>query len=234
MIGILEKNKAFSEVETRSLVASYGFEQTTGKIKDAWNYNNGTLIGTATRGETGLIAKGKAINISNGEIRVPHDPSLNVGTGDIAFSIWFQLNSTPSIFWLFNKRNSPTIEYQVLYNSSLSAIRFVLFNTDGTNVYFDCPYTPVANDKVHLAGYTQRAENKIVMLKNGVVASGSTTGTFKTSQSSSQEYVIGRAAWDDTLGGIDGKIDEHRLWIGKVPTQNYFLKEWNNGKGITL
>lgn len=226
-----------TEVSTNNLVSSFGFEGSTGEVLDLAGGHNGLINGTITRGVTGLVSVGNCFDFGGGEVRVPHSKKFNLHDGtsnkNLAFSIWFQLDATTSLFWLFSKRGSVT-EYQVLYNSSISAIRFVLFNNDGTNVYLDIPYTPVIGDKIHLAGFTNFYKGQIKLFLNGSEGSNTVQGTFKTLRSTTEDFVIGRDG-GSTNGSFPGKIDENRIWIGDlVPEKEYLLKEYNAGNGITL
>jgi hypothetical protein len=213
-IGILEASNRNPVVAEISTFLHYAMEQNTGPVIDSGDAYNGTIEGSVNRGIPGFT--GNCFEFVNGQITIPHNENLtanlNGNNRNMEFEFYVNFN-TVSDTWFINKRGSTgaTAEYQVSYYNG--DLRFQIWNTDGSQVIWSKAMNFTAGQWYKIHGITDVSNHTMTIDVDDVVQTATTSGTFKTINTTTYSLIIGRSSWNPSFGPLNGKMDECKIWI---------------------
>jgi hypothetical protein len=228
-------------VRTNGLALSYALENSTGNVIDnSGNNINGTISGTVTRGQTGLV--NNCFDFGGGTIQAPDNPLLRVNNGsglnNIAFNLWVKPTKTSTQYFFIKSSDytsASEIEYQFLWNGTY--MNFSCYNTDGSAalVYRRNVREFNVNEKVMFSGKIDFVNKVVKLFKNGNELPGThniiDSGTITPPANNTPLVIAGGGQGGNEFNGL---MDEIRFWNGDIPDDSYWLNEYNNGNGITL
>jgi hypothetical protein len=161
-------------------------------------------------------------------VEVPHDPALNVGTGDFTVDLWVNFNTTAGEQVLVEKwiqTFPPTPLGWYLTKLGDNSLRF-----GGAN-WVDAPSLSLpVNTWIHFAA--RRSGGVAIIFVNGALVA---TGPFVDNSDSTSSLKFGhRGSPSDTPGSTDnrgfflnGRIDEVELFVGRALSDAEILAIFN-------
>jgi hypothetical protein len=192
-----------------------------GNTDDIVSSRNAVLKNGATFA-TNLVDKGFRLDGIDDFVEVPHDPALNVGTGDFTVDLWVNFNTTDGEQVLVEK---------YVENFSETPPGWFLTKLEGNSLRFGTgpalpdhgvdspPLLLLPNMWIHFA--VRRSSGVASIFVNGVEVA---TGPFVDNADSDSSLKFGhRGNPDDTPGSTDdrgfflnGRIDEVEVFVGRA------------------
>jgi hypothetical protein len=198
-----------------------------GNTDDIVGDRTAVLRDDATFG-AGHVGDAFVLDGSGDFVEVPHDPALDVGSGDFTVDLWVKFNDSTGEQvlvekWVQHFDDPPTSTgwtFTKLADNSIG-----LFTADGLgkdNGARSTPLTIPPNTWVHLAA--RRSGSTIEVLMNGVVVASNTDPPEVVDLDTAASLKFGhRGSPDDTPGSLDlrgfflnGRIDEVELFVGRA------------------
>jgi hypothetical protein len=205
-----------------------------GNTDDIVGGRNAMLHDNATTGP-GLVDQAFVLDGGGDFVDVPHDPALNVGTGDFTVDFWVNFNSTGGEQVLVEK-------FVEQFSPASTGWTFTKLPDDSLLLAFgglvpggaqSGPLPLPTNTWIHLAA--RRSSGVVTIFVNGTsVATGPLGGANGDSTSSLKFGHRGSPA--DTPGSVDprgfflnGRIDEVELFVGRALSDPEIQAIYNAG-----
>ena len=197
-----------------------------GNTKDVVGGRDAVLHDDATTGP-GLIGQAFVLDGDGDFVDVPHDPALNLGTGDFTAALWVRFNDTAGEQVLLEKwiqRSSVPSEGWTLTKLEGDILRLAMSSATANDTNVDsAPLTIPTETWIHLAA--TRQDGEVTLFMNGQpVATGSYSGTLDSTASLKFGH---RGSPSDTPGSEDergvflnGRIDAVQLFAGRALPQS--------------
>jgi len=194
-----------------------------GDTNDIVGGRNAVLRDDASFGP-GLVDQAFIFDGDGDFVEVPHDPALNVGTGDFTVDLWVNFNTTAGEQVLVEKwiqqLDSDLSEGWTFTKLEGNILHMALFSGDGLGeLVFSEALTIPERTWHHFAA--RRRSGEITLFMNGApVASGAFSGNLDSTSSLKFGH---RGSPSDTPGSDDerefflnGRIDEVELFVGRA------------------
>jgi concanavalin A-like lectin/glucanase superfamily protein len=201
-----------------------------GNTKDIVGGRNAVLRDNATTGP-GFVGDAFLLDGAGDFVDVPHDPALNVGSGDFTVDLWVLFNSTAGEQVLVEKYvenfsgNAPGWSFAKLANNAL----VVAPNSPQTP-----PLSLLPNTWYHFAA--RRSSGNITIFVNGTPMASGPLGSGGNVNTTSSLKFGHRGGPSDTPGSSDtrgfflnGRIDEVELFVGRALSDAEILAIFNAG-----
>lgn len=205
-----------------------------GNTNDIVGGRNALLRDNATTGP-GLVDNAFVLDGAGDFIEVPHDPALNVGTGDFTVDLWVNFNTTEGEQVLIEK---------YIEDFSFTPPGWFLTKLEGNSLRFGTgpaftdhgvdspPLSLPTNTWIHFA--VRRSSSVASIFMNGTLVA---TGTFVDNSDSTSSLKFGhRGNPSDTPGSLDtrefflnGRIDEVELFVRRALDDAEILAIFNTG-----
>ncbi len=199
------------------LVAYYNFDNGTA-ADSSGNSNNGVLIGgpTLTAGKVG--AASLLFDGVDDYVNIPHSSSVNIGSGNFAFSFWFKkTNATDSYTSLLSKNTSDDSDGPGFVFFLRETVPNIYAGIGNGSATLGAAGTPINNtDWQHVTVVREQGQKLLVYL-NGVVAAQSTVVDTIGDVSNAVGITIGKGAGLNPSGPphqeyFKGAIDDVRVY----------------------
>jgi Concanavalin A-like lectin/glucanases superfamily len=183
-----------------------------------------TLHGDATFGH-GLIGQAFVLDGAGDFVSVPHDPALDVGTGDFTVTLWVNFDDTDGEQVLVEKWVQRSFEPGGVIGWTLTKLpdNHIGFATVGDFSANSAPLNIPLRTWIHFAA-RRRGDAFQILMNGDLVASNTVSaGAFLDLDSPSSLKFGHRGGPDDTPGSIsahgyflNGRIDEVKIIIGRA------------------
>ncbi len=195
---------------------------------------------------TGQVSQAFILDGTGDYIDVPHDPALNVGTGDFTVDLWVYFNTTDGQQLLVEKYSENFTEKPPGWFLSKIQDNSLRFGTGPDTYVVNSPTLDLPTGTwIHFAA--RRANNMGTIFVNGeIVAIGQlaydadSESSLKFGHRGSPDDVPPTPGSEDTRGFfLDGRIDEVELFVGRALTDQEIQDIYNAGadgkcKGTTV
>src|SRR3989344_1357743 len=214
-------NRALSASEVTQLynfapgpIGEWKFEEGAGTsaFDTSTNAKTGTLTGSGATWGTGKFGKAVSLSGSAGDyVNVGDDSIYDFGAGDYTLQAWVKRSSTGTNDMIFGKDNSTAGTRQFhLFVISTGVVRLSYFVATDTQVLLDTTDT-IDTNWHHIVG--ERSGNSFNIYIDGKLsASGTTSGTHGTMQSTTAQLQIGRREYSGSTDEFAGSIDEAKIY----------------------
>ncbi len=175
--------------------------------------NHGTIIGATW--VDGKYGKALSFDGLNDYVSVPHNPSLNFGTGNFTLEAWVKLYSLATYQELILKTYDWSTAYDLLYDPTIYRKGFVMSVYDGIHYPEACTTTVIETDVwYHVVGIKEGDYTKVYL--NGKFENDDTDGPLG-SLDNIGNFIIG----DDIVfpAPLNGAADEARVYNRVLSTQ---------------
>jgi Concanavalin A-like lectin/glucanases superfamily len=199
-----------------------------GNTNDIVGGRNAILHGNATFGPA-LVGEGFLLDGDGDFVEVPHDPALNVGTGDFTVDLWVNFNTTDDEQVLAEKyveQFDPTIDTGWTFTKQQD--NHLSFGGAGSD-----PLSIPTNTWIHFAARRKGTVQTIFM--NGTVIATGQVDRDNGNSDSSLKFGH-RGSPDDTPGSTDtrgfflnGRIDEMEFFVGRALSDTEIQAIFNAG-----
>lgn len=182
-------------------------EETSGPVTDSTSYgNDGTAYNGTIRDAAGKIDGADHFDGVDDCIGVPHDDSLNLGTGDFTISVWVKFNASTASADADIVRKGNTVTGPKNYKLELvsSAISGVVYDSAGTIVTTPETYS---DNNWHFAVFRRESTSIYLYVDGNLKASAGSAG-----RDVSNTANMGIGSKDDYKDDhFNGTIDEVRV-----------------------
>lgn len=191
-------------VEPPSLTAWWAGDGTSHDIRGA---RHGNLMGGATFA-SGLVGDAFALNGVGAYVEVPHDASLNVGSGDFSVDLWVNFNSTSGEQVLIEKWiDGGSGSGWTLTKLAGNQIQLAMFGTGNPT---SSPQSIPTGTWIHVAA--RRSGGTAAVFLNGTQI---VSGAVSSNLDSPTSLKIGRRG-DGRGFFLKGRVDEVHLYVGRA------------------
>lgn len=206
-----------------------------GNTDDLIGGRNALLHGDAVTGK-GLVDQAFILDGDGDFVSVPHDPALNLGTGDFTIDLWVYFNTTAGEQVLIEKwvqgGVGPSIGW-TLTKLEENAIRLAMASGDGGEINVDsAPLSIPVKTWIHFAA-TRKAGEIQVFMNGKPIATGESPNNLDSVSSLKFGH---RGNPSDTPGSEDesgfflnGRIDEVELFVGRALPPKVIQAIYNAG-----
>jgi hypothetical protein len=228
-------------------VGYWKFDEAGGYV--AYDSSGNNLKGTLTNMDPsndwvqGKVGKALDFDGNDDYVNIGDTSLVDFGAGNFSLSAWVRRDTTGGQDIIIGKDNSTAGTRQLnLLITSTNKARVIYFISTDSPVYLDSTSSIIDNSWHYIVG--QRNGNSFEIYIDGVLdASGTTSGSHGTMQSTSAYLQIGRRQYSGSTDEFDGAIDGVRIYnyartaaqihqdMGGSPIVYYNFDE---GQGTTL